>query len=180
MFAFRHIYGRLGLLLALTMLVSACADSTSTPVSVQGFAPEQKSAIHVTDVSAEAKPGVIVAQYDLDRISQRVKAAIQKDFPSVIADAGAPEVPSATKIKLVITQYDEGSAFARLMLAGMGQIKLDADVLFVDAATGQVVARYQVSKQFAFGGIYGGTTRMQDVEEGFAKSVAEIFREKKA
>jgi hypothetical protein len=180
MLTYRKTYGRLGLLLALTILVSACATSSSAPVSVQGLAPEQKSTIHITDVSAEAKPGVFVAQYDLDRISQRVKAQLQTDAPAVIADPSAPATAPTSKIKLVITQYDEGNAFARFMLAGMGQIKLDADVLIVDGTTGQVIGQYQVSKQFAFGGIYGGTTRMQDVEEGFAKSVAEIFQEKKA
>jgi len=36
-----------------------------------------------------------------------------------------------------------------------------------------------VSKQFAFGGVYGASTKIEDVEEGFTRSVAEILREKK-
>lgn len=174
-----YLYGRVGSFLALGLLVSACATDPSTPATVQALPAEQKSTIRIADVSAEAKPGVSVAQYDLDRISQMVKAEIQKDVPTVIADPNAPAQTPPAKLKLVITQYDEGNAFARLMLAGLGQIKLDADVLVVDGATGQVIGQYQVSKDFAFGGMYGGTTRMKDVEEGFAKSVAQIFQEKK-
>lgn len=176
---FHHLYGRIGFFLGLGLLVSACATDPSAPASVQMLTAEQKSTIRISDVSAEAKPGVFVAQYELDRISQMVKAELQKEVPTAVADANAPAGTPPAKLKLVITQYDEGSAFARFMLIGLGQIKLDADVLVVDGGTGQVIGQYQVSKDFAFGGIYGGTTQMKDVEEGFAKSVAQIFQEKK-
>ena len=66
------------------------------------------------------------------------------------------------------------------MLAGLGQIRLGGDVVFVDIRSGQEIGRYKLSKQFAFGGMYGATTRMEDVEAGFAKSVVELLREKKA
>ena len=81
-------------------------------------------------------------------------------------------------MKIVFTQYDRGNAFARFMIAGAGQIRIDADVMIVDAGNGQLVAQYQVSKQFAFGGVLGASTRIEDVEEGFTKSVAEILRDK--
>ncbi|HTZ79020.1 MAG TPA: DUF4410 domain-containing protein [Stellaceae bacterium] len=166
-------------LLGLGLLLSACATDPSAPTSVQAIPDGQKSTIHIADVSAEAKPGVFVASYELERISGMVKAELQKEVPAVVVDANAPAGDPPAKLKLIITQYDEGSAFARFMLAGLGQIKLDADVLVIDGASGQVIGKYQVSKQFAFGGIYGGSTQMKDVEQGFAKSVAQIFLEKK-
>jgi hypothetical protein len=36
------------------------------------------------------------------------------------------------------------------------------------------VAQYKVSKDFAIGGVVGATTSVDDVEEGFAKSVAAV------
>lgn len=176
---FYQNYGRWTFFLALGLLVSACATDPSAPASVQAIPDAQKSTIHIADVSAEAKPGVFVASYELERISGMVKAELQKEVPAVVVDANAPADAPPAKLKLVITQYDEGSAFARFMLAGLGQIKLDADVLVIDGASGQVIGQYQVSKQFAFGGLYGGSTQMKDVEEGFAKSVAQIFLEQK-
>ena len=61
-------------------------------------------------------------------------------------------------------------------MAGLGQIRLEGDVTILDPATGQVTGRYKVEKQFAFGGIYGAATSMQDVEKGFAKSVVALFK----
>jgi hypothetical protein len=95
-----------------------------------------------------------------------------------IVVAGSPEQLPTTKIKIIFTQYDKGNAVARFLLAGLGQIHMDADVIFIDGATGAQLGRYQVSKQFAFGGIYGGSTSIEDVEVGFAKSVAEILKTK--
>ena len=89
-----------------------------------------------------------------------------------------PSPPPGTKIKIVITQYDEGNRFARFMLIGLGQIHLEGDVVFIDATDEKEVGRYKVSKDFAFGGIYGGITGMEDVEKGFAKSVAQIVTNK--
>ena len=70
-----------------------------------------------------------------------------------------------------------GNAFARFMLAGLGQIRIGADVLLIDPANGHAVGKFEVSKDFAFGGIYGAATRPEDVEDGFARSVAAIFKQ---
>ena len=182
MFPTNRIFVRFMLLLALAGL-TACASSVASPDEVvRALTPEQKSTLHVADVSGEVQPGVAMPQFQVDRVIQLVKADFSGELPQtvVVASAGG-SLPAATaKIKIVFTQYDEGNAFARFMLAGLGQIKLGADVIFIDAASGQELGRYKVSKQFAFGGLYGVATRMEDVEEGFAKSVVEILREKKA
>jgi hypothetical protein len=83
-------------------------------------------------------------------------------------------------LKIVFTQYDDGNAFARFMLAGLGQIHIDGDVIFIDASSGQQLGAYKISKDFSFGGIYGGVTRIEDVEKGFAKSVAAILDNQQA
>ena len=109
---------------------------------------------------------------DTGRITQFVTADIQEAAPGLLGGAGA----GTKSVQIIVTRYDAGSAGARLMLAGLGQIRLDADVLVVDRATGQKAAEYKVSKQFAFGGIYGAVTSIQDVEKGFSRSVAALFK----
>jgi hypothetical protein len=79
-------------------------------------------------------------------------------------------------MNIVFTQYDEGNAAARFLLAGLGQIRIDADVSLLTPGSGATVATYKVSKDFSFGGLYGGTTNIHDVEKGFARSVAEIVK----
>ena len=61
------------------------------------------------------------------------------------------------------------------MLIGLGQIVIEATVTLEDGS-GRTVGEYKVAKDFAIGGVIGATTTVEDVEEGFAKSVAEIVR----
>jgi hypothetical protein len=156
--------------------LAACAGDASAPLVMQPLPPEQKMNMRVADVSAEPAQGVAMTPGDLDRIVQRVKAEMAAKYPLALQRPDAQDPAPSTKMKMVFTRYDEGNAFARFMLAGLGQIYIDADVIFVDASNGQALANYKVSKQFAFGGLVGGTTRIEDVEKGFAKSVVEILK----
>jgi Domain of unknown function (DUF4410) len=164
-----------GALFAAVFALSACASSVSNPVAVQELSPSHKLAAKVIDVSGEAQNGVEMAPREIERVVARVKTELAGLSSQGIVVAGSPEQLPTTKVKIIFTEYDKGSAVARFLVAGLGQIHIDADVVFIDGATGTQLGRYQVSKQFAFGGIYGGSTSIEDVEVGFAKSVAEIL-----
>jgi hypothetical protein len=41
--------------------------------------------------------------------------------------------------------------------------------------SGESLGRYRVEKSFAGGGFYGASTGVEDVEYGFAKSVADVI-----
>ena len=58
------------------------------------------------------------------------------------------------------------------MLAGLGQIHIDAGVKVVDAATNAVLSDFQIAKTFAWGGLYGASTSMADIERTFGDGVA--------
>lgn len=72
----------------------------------------------------------------------------------------------------MIKRYEEGNAFARAMLVGLGRMHIDADVALSNWETKESIVQYEVSKTFAWGGLYGGLTDIKDVEDGFAKAVA--------
>ncbi|MEP2830610.1 DUF4410 domain-containing protein [Parvibaculum sp.] len=163
------------MLIGVAAILAGCADSVSKPVPVMALAPEQQSALRIAEVKAEAAPGVDISQYDLDRIAQKLKSELELRAAEMMA---GDEDLSSTTMKVVFTEYDAGNAFARAMLAGLGQIEIDADVFLIDK-DGKTVAQYEVSKDFAFGGIYGASTNIQDVEVGFIKSVVEIVKERK-
>jgi hypothetical protein len=123
---------------------------------------------------AETKPGVTLSDGDATRMLRLIRTEITDQNPNAFALDGGRRL----KMKIVFTQYDEGNRFARFMLAGLGQIRIDGEVVLSDAQTGETLGRYEVSKQFAFGSIYGASTSIEDVEKGFAKSVADIFKKK--
>lgn len=166
--------------LVAVLMLSACAESLAPPVAVQALAPEKRASIRVSEVTAEASQGVTMTQFDLDRIALRIKAEIAAQSPNALIAANNPSGTQPVKMHVIFTQYDRGNSFARLMLAGLGQIRIDADVLLIDTGNGQVVGRYQVSKDFSFGGIYGASTKIEDVEIGFAKSAAAIVSGQKS
>jgi len=161
--------------LCVVLNLSACADSLAPPVAVQALTVEKQKDIHVSEIGAEAAPGVPIAQFEIDRIVQRIKAEINGQMPNALISAPSSGGLQAVKMQVVITQYDRGNSFARFMLAGLGQIRIDGDVLLLDGASGEVVARYRVSKDFSFGGYYGASTKIEDVEVGFARSVAAVI-----
>jgi hypothetical protein len=60
------------------------------------------------------------------------------------------------------------------MLAGLGQMRIAADVTLEDRARGVSLGTYDVSKTFAWGGVYGAATKLADIEEGFADAVVAV------
>jgi hypothetical protein len=58
------------------------------------------------------------------------------------------------------------------MLAGLGQIHIDANVKILTGSNKQKLADFTLTKTFAWGGIYGAATSMQDIEKTFATGVA--------
>ena len=161
--------------LAVTMfglMLTGCAGSVSAPTIIQPLPADQRASLHISNVSADAATGVEMSDGDLDLICQKIKAYAQTETPGVITDG-----TSGLKMQVHFTKFDRGSAFARAMLAGLGQIEIDATVSLVDPS-GNKVAQYAVSKDFALGGVAGASTTVEDVEEGFAKSVVEIMKAK--
>jgi len=63
-----------------------------------------------------------------------------------------------------------------MMLMGLGQMHIDGDIEIADAS-GNTIGVYKIAKQFALGGIVGGTTSITDVEGGFENSVVELVRD---
>ena len=113
---------------------------------------------------------------DQDRIVQLVAARIKQRamtrFSEVAADL--PAAPDTLHVRMAFTRYDAGHAFARFMLAGLGQIHIDAEVALAEGDGSTLLGRYMVTKTFAWGGLYGVATSIKDVEEGFANAVADV------
>jgi hypothetical protein len=163
--------------IALAFCVAGCATSSTKPVAVQTLSADQIATLHLKQVTATASPGVTMTQSDFDRIGMKIRNELSAATPGILVDPTSADAATAGTLKVNFTQYDSGSAFARAMLIGLGQIHVEGDVTIADS-TGATAGQYKVAKQFALGGIAGATTSIEDVEDGFAKSVAEIVKKK--
>jgi hypothetical protein len=163
-------YSHVSMICIVTALLAACAGSVSAPKSIQSLSAMQRNALRLSEISADAADGVQMGDTDFQRISALVRNYIQTDAPDVLGSGNM-----AYRMKIHFTRYDRGSALARGLLIGLGQIRIEGTVYIIDPA-GQPVGQYSVSKDFALGGVVGATTSVEDVEQGFAKSVAEIVK----
>ena len=80
--------------------------------------------------------------------------------------------PKQCDVDITVTKFEKGSKFARAMLAGLGQIHLDASVLVVPSGGGDTLNDFKLSKTFAWGGIYGASEGIEDIEPPFADGIA--------
>jgi len=155
----------------LAVMLAGCAGSVSAPTAIQPLSTEQKAALHLSNVSADAASGVAMSDGDFGIICQKVRAYIQTQSPNAFSS----QANSGLVMKIHFTRFDRGNAFARAMLIGLGQIVIEATVTLEDGS-GATVAQYKVAKDFAIGGVIGATTTVDDVEDGFAKSVATVVQ----
>lgn len=126
------------------------------------------------EVKLIAAEGVALNDTNRQRLESRVKEAIAAKKKDARCKTNGKR---SFVLDSRITRYDEGNAFARAMSAGLGQIHIDGDfsLLLLSASGNERVAEFTLQKTFAWGGLYGGMTRMEDIEATFAGGVAEAI-----
>jgi hypothetical protein len=168
--------GLLCLLLALGLGAAGCAGTAAGVKPTAALGPQDLSGYTSLRVDVTKAEGVAVESAEAERISKRIVEAIGKKqpgrFQSVNGDAAGQPTLHAT---VQLTRYDKGNAFARAMLAGLGRIHIDGKVSLKDPAKDAPLGEYEVNKTFAWGGLYGSLTSIEDVEVGFAEGVADAI-----
>lgn len=163
---------------AVALVVSGCASTAGSAkpltaaVKPESLARYTKMAL---ETSAQGDATSRLTAADRERIAALVARKIRQRAPSRFAESATGTTDAETlHVTIAFTRYDEGNAFARFMLAGLGQIHIDAEVTLEDRALPAVIGNFEVTKTFAWGGIYGGTIGIRDVEDGFAEAVAKV------
>jgi hypothetical protein len=111
-----------------------------------------------------ADPGIRISAYEKDRFAGQIVRAIRETA------RGSAKTPFSYVIQVHLTKYGRGSAVARAILAGLGEMHIEGDVSVLQSDVR--IAQFRIEKTFAWGGIYGATTGIADVEKGFAQGVA--------
>lgn len=130
-------------------------------------------------IQTKTSDGVILTETAQNRIKDFIKTEINsgccpKRFDNIYTDTTHPE---GLLLVLNFTKYDEGNRFARAMLAGLGAMKINADVEVKDGQSGNSICKGEAGKSFAWGGMLGAMTGIEDVEKDFAKEVSRGFGE---
>lgn len=161
------------------VLLSGCA-STGGSYKSSALTSEQGAKYSELLINVESGNGVSLTQESYDRMTKLIIENIKSDANSRFKKINDTlDSASALEVSVIIKKYEEGNAFARAMLAGLGQMHIDADVLLYDRATKEKLTQYEVNKTFAWGGAYGALTTIKDVEIGFSKAVADSILGKK-
>lgn len=156
-------------LVAVSVFLVGCAGSVPQAQFSQAIAPQFRvGALDGVKVSVSAGPDITMLDSEKTQLAEIIARKI--DSRKMLNSGEAQK--KSFEINVVMTQFEKGNAFARAMLAGLGQIHLDGEVKLVLAPDQTTVGAFTVSKTFAWGGIYGSSTRIDDLEPIFADSVA--------
>jgi len=116
---------------------------------------------------------VIVPDDEMDFMQRDIETAIR----SVLrGDAAGEDVYT---IKVVITKFEKGSAFARFILIGLGQMYLYGTVEVSTGEPPQIVRVGEFKKNYRVGGFIGGFAKMHDsLVNKVGKAIAEALQQR--
>lgn len=162
---------------ASVLALSGCtATSTPGPSAMATHSKNFKiDANDVVSVTVNAKPGIAIHDDAKERIAKKIKSEVDALKHTNTAMGKSDKY----QIDVKLTKYEKGSAFARMMLAGLGQIHIDSQTKVLSLPQKTKIASFDLDKTFAWGGIYGASTTIENVEDGFAKGIAETVTKKK-
>lgn len=151
------------------LALAGCAGSVPKP---EYSSPDgQRRLVDADDtvsVSVKAAPGVEALKSELQTLTELIEARLGV----MRARNPANGVTDDYDVEVELTRFEKGNAFARAMLAGLGQIHIDGEVTLLAGEPRTRVDGFSIDKTFAWGGVYGGATRIEDVMPTFAEGVA--------
>jgi hypothetical protein len=114
------------LALLLVFLVSGCAGTKGSVNVLSGLKADGQAAKYPNlKVDLDCSKDVSLGPSDKERILNVIVKNIPEECPNRFRNVNAPETDPQTLHAVVnITRYDEGNAFARFMVAGLGQMHI--------------------------------------------------------
>ena len=165
-------------ILPVIVAIGLIAGCGTTPLVLNTADPQTDFSQYKSLVIETTAQGSSVSSSAQTRIKDLVKAEIleccAQRFERVALDTAEP---NDLLLKVKFTVYEEGNRFARLMLAGLGSMQIHAQVEILDAKSGALLTSGEAGKTFAWGGVYGASIGIEDLERDFAKEVVKGLRE---
>lgn len=157
------------LLAAMAAMVVGCANTVPKPEFSRGATPASRiTSSDQVQVKVDAANSIDMFQGDKDRLAFKIKTKIDSK-----KGTKADQKPTTSyAVELNLSQYDKGNAFARLVLAGLGQIHIEGKVTVYQLPDRVIAQEFELKKTFAWGGGYGAATSIEDIEDTFSDGVA--------
>lgn len=155
-------------MLAAIALTGCASTMPQAEYSHQIVAAARVGSPDTVRVNVNAADGLNILPEEKERIAEKVALKIDA------RKAANPGTAAARlyEVDLHLTRYDKGNAFARFMLAGLGQIHIEGVVSIFQMPEHTAVGEFTLKKTFAWGGFYGGATSIETIEDTFADGVA--------
>lgn len=149
--------------------LAGCASTTPKPeYSRQIVAEARVARPDHAEVAIDAPEGVKILPEEERRLAEKIKVKVDERKVTNLRGGEA----RSYEIYLHVTRYDRGNGFARFMMAGLGQIHIEGKIDVYQLPAHTLVGQFDLKKTFAWGGIYGATTSVEDIESTFADGVA--------
>lgn len=149
--------------------LAGCASTTPKPeYSRQIVAEARVARADHAEVAIDAPQGVKILPDEERRLAEKIKVKVDERKVANLRGGDA----RSYEIYLHVTRYDRGNGFARFMMAGLGQIHIEGKIGVYQLPGHTLVGEFDLKKTFAWGGIYGATTSVEDIENTFADGVA--------
>jgi len=159
--------------LAAGLILTNCAGTTPQAAFTQSMpdsariAREDRVSTKVTSSDPKMLPN------DQQRLGEKVTHKVK----SIAQSRGG--AARQYELTVMISRYEKGNAFARAMLAGLGQIHINGMVTVYQRPGKSKIGEFKLDKTFAWGGIYGGSVSMDTIEDTYAQAVAEAVSKTK-
>jgi len=117
----------------------------------------------------------------LQDLPEAVVAHLNECYPKAFGKIERTTSGSSEELVIggTITEYREGSRFARAMLIGLGSAKFASEVSFVDGQSGKELTKAKVDLLWAMGGLVGASQGIEDLVEKAGKQIADAIAEKR-
>ncbi len=178
----RRLSGHLAVLVGL-LVMPAIWGCAATPLQVVKAEAGVNFQRYTTLVVKDFQNGVgdALPPRILQDLPEAVMAHLNECYPKAFGKIERSASGSAEELVVggTITEYREGSRFARAMLIGLGSAKIASDVSFIDGQTGRELTKAKVDLLWAMGGLIGASQGIEDLIEKAGRQIADAIAERR-
>lgn len=107
-----------------------------------------------------------------ERLANYTAYALDRELYPTVERRSPKPGEEGVVVRIDLDQYKPGSQAARFWMAGTGSAHLDITVHIVDAASGETLQSFSEKRNFAWGGIYGGSRGITTMEQKAGLEIA--------
>ena len=150
------------------LLLAGCGTFASDPTVLKPLSSAELHSLKLAGINVEVAPGVKMGDADVARVRFEIEAAIRAKRPAVFVNS-----ESGWVMKLRFTKFGYGNAANHDASDYREVARMAAQVAIVDS-NGEVRGQYEVYSEEGLGGLTGGLSPSDDMEEGFVKTIMNI------